>query len=286
MNTNTNIVPGLIEISSSEFKLISDLVYSRFGINLTDKKKALVKGRLNKLLKQLGFESFKSYYDYVINDKTGQSLLTLVDKISTNHSFFFREKSHFVFLSDILLPQLVDKKKLEKSNIIRIWCAGCAQGEEPFTIAMLMKEYFGSDITGWDIGILATDISKEALTQAIEGKYSKEKISEVPITLRNKYFKFTDNDYVKVNDDIKKMILFKRLNLMNENLPFKGNFDIIFCRNVMIYFDQITKENLVKKFYKFTNDGGYLFVGHSESLLRETCPYKYIKPAIYCKRDF
>jgi chemotaxis protein methyltransferase CheR len=280
---NDILSSGLIEITDNEFQLISNLVYERFGINLTDKKKGLVKGRLNKLLRELGFTSFKKYYDFVIEDKTGQSLLTLVDKISTNHSFFFREKAHFHYLNEVVLPQIVEEQKHLKFKSLRIWSAGCAAGEEAYTVAIVLKEYFGLNLNDWDIGILATDISLSVLNQAISGKYQKEKVINVPGTLFLKYFKNIDNDFVEVNDDLKKMVLFKRLNFMNADFPFKSKFNIIFCRNVMIYFDKTTRESLVNKLYKYTFDKGYLFIGHSESLQRDGCPYKYIKPAVYYK---
>ena len=272
---------GLIEITDDEFALISKLIYDKVGINLTDKKKSLVKGRLNKLVKDLNFKTFKEYYNFVVNDLTGQSLINLFDKISTNHSYFFREKDHFDYLKDYILKEIVEKQKLLNSNQIKIWCAGCASGEEAYTIAMIINEFFGLDMPKWDVKILATDISITTLKAATEGIYIKDKVVGIPENLKTKYFKNIDSEHIQVSDSLKKMILFKRLNLMNEDFPFKGKFNMIFCRNVMIYFDKETKDKLVTRFYRYIENDGYLFIGHSESLGRETLFFKYIKPALY-----
>ena len=278
-----SFVPGLIAISDEEFVKISDLVYDKFGINLTDKKKSLVVGRLNKLIKSLGLKTFDEYYQTIINDKTNASLLSLIDRISTNHTFFYREKDHFEYMRDKVLPELTSKIAKEKEKALRIWCAGSATGEEPYTIAMIVNEFFGYEINEWDVGILATDISITALEIAERGIYYLDRIKELPLSYKNKYLKKNNAEDFAVIDKIKEMILFKRLNLMNDNFPFKGKFDIIFCRNVMIYFDKETRERLVNKFYKYMSEGGYLFVGHSESLDRKVTPFSYLQPAVYKK---
>lgn len=273
-------IAGILDISDHEFQLLSSLVYQHFGIHLTDQKKELVKGRLNKLVKELGFNTFKEYYHYVVEDKTGKALLHLVDKISTNHSYFFREIDHFDFLKNKIFPELRQKSAKKE---LRIWSAGCAEGEEVYTIAMVVKEFFSMDFNLWDIGLLATDISFSVLEEAKEGIYPPERLQQMPSYFKNKYFKILDSEHYEVKKEIKDMVLFKRLNLMNESFPFKGQFDIIFCRNVMIYFDSQTRQRLVQRFYNYTKEGGYLLIGHSESLIKEKCPYKYLKPAIYRK---
>jgi chemotaxis protein methyltransferase CheR len=272
---------GIIDINDDEFLKITGLVYDRFGIKLGDKKRELVKGRLNKLIKSLGYTNFSDYYDSIMNDSTSQSLLDLIDKISTNHSYFFRESDHFEYLTSVVMPELVIKKKAARSTEIKIWCAGCATGEEPYTLAMILSEYFGAEKKMWELGILATDISISALATANRGMYVEERAKNIPPQLKFKYFEKMDDEIFKVRDEIKKMVLFKRLNLMRDDFPFKGKFDIIFCRNVMIYFDSETRLRLVGKFHDFLNDDGYLFIGHSESLLKETRAFKYIKPAVY-----
>ncbi len=160
ISTNFSTDDRIVELSDKEFWLISDLVRERFGINLTDKKKALVRGRLNSLVKSQGFSTFEEYYKKIIDDTTGGSLLSLIDRISTNHSFFFREADHFDFLTTTALPEILQSlKEHTRSNVLRIWCAGCAAGEEPYTLAMVLAEFFGMDLVKWDVGILATDIA-------------------------------------------------------------------------------------------------------------------------------
>lgn len=274
---------GLISINDEEFHLITRLVYEKFGINLTEQKKTLVVGRLNKVLRNLGFGSFKEYYHYVMEDETGQALSALVDKISTNHSFFFREKDHFDFLVNTILPQLAEKKKNETNPTLRIWSAGCAAGEEIYTIAMLVREFQAENYQKWDIGLLASDISLTILNEARNGVYPIEKVKDMATQYRTRYFTLAGNDKVAISDELKSMVLFKRLNLMREDFPFKGKFDVIFCRNVMIYFDNATRLSLVDKLTRSIEDGGYLIIGHSESLGRDNCPLKYVRPAVYRK---
>jgi chemotaxis protein methyltransferase CheR len=273
---------GIVQISDREFRHISALVYEKFGINLTDKKKALVRGRLNKLIRGLGYKTFQEYYDSVVQDTTGRSLLELVDKISTNHSYFFRENEHFDYLETGILPRIAPQLK-EKNEDFRIWCAGCAAGEEAYTLAMVLLEYFGAAYFRGKPGILATDISLSALNQAAEGVYSIDRVQAVPHYYKNKYMKQIAPDRYKVSEELKKLILFKRLNLMRPDYPFKGKFHVIFCRNVMIYFDNQTKLDLVAKLHRYIYDGGYLFIGHSESLGRGSGLFQYVQPAVYKK---
>ncbi len=271
-----------IQLTEKEFRLISDLVYERFGINLTDKKKALVRGRLNSLVKSLGHNSFEQYYEAVVHDRTEKSLLSLVDRISTNHSFFFRETEHFDFLTATILPEICERLLEKGSRELRIWCAGCAAGEEPYTIAMVLREFFGFDINKWDVGILGTDISKTALQQAVNGIYTSNKVEAAPARYK-KYFKELGNDSYSVDDRIKAMVLYKRLNFMREEFPFKGKFHVIFCRNVMIYFDRETRNRLIEKFHTHMHEDAYLFIGHSETLGRDTQMFRYVKPTVYKK---
>ena len=275
-------INSIARLSDREFHLIAGLVYKRFGINLTEKKKALVRGRLHSLIKSLGFTSFKEYYDSVVSDSTGSSLLSLIDRISTNHSYFFRETGHFDILEKSLLPEILERLAAQRSRDLRIWSAGSAAGEEAYTLAMVLAEYFGKESRKWDIGILGTDISISALKEASQGVYHKNQVGRIPKVFK-KYFKKKDPDHYAVDENIKRMVIFKRLNLMRENYPFKGKFHIIFCRNVMIYFDKKTKQDLTAKFYRYMHNGGYLFIGHSETLGREVGGFKYVQPTVYAK---
>lgn len=274
-----------IMITDEEFRLISSLVYDRIGIHLTDQKRTLLMGRLQKVLRAHKFTNFREYYNFVVADKSGQALSDLANFISTNHTFFFRENDHFEFFLKRALPEL--KANLDKtgSRDIRIWCAGCSSGEEPYTLVMLMMEFFGPNYANYDAGLLATDISENALRTARAGIYSHDRIKNLPAPYIKKYFtKMPDGDY-RVAERIIDEVTYRRFNLMNETFPFKKPFDIIFCRNVMIYFDDPTRDTLVDKFYDLTVPKGYLFIGHSETLNRDKTRYRYIQPALYQKLD-
>ncbi len=274
---------GVIQINEKEFRAIAELVYDKFGINLTEKKKALVRGRLNKLIRELGYTSFDQYYHSILEDTTGRSLLDLVDKISTNHSYFFRENEHFDYLETVVLPSLNERLKQDRSVDFRLWCAGCAAGEEPYTLAMILLEFFGADYFHGKPAILATDISVSALNKAMEGVYTADRVQAVPSYYKKKYFTKLSADTFKVSDSLKRLILFKRLNFMRDDFPFKGKFHVIFCRNVMIYFDTPVKLALISKFHRYMFDDSYLFIGHSESLGRGSDLFRYIQPAVYYK---
>ena len=281
--TNQQQSNGMMAISDSEFKHIRDLIYKRFGINLTEQKRSLLVGRLQKLMRQLRLQSFAEYFSYLENDKTEASLGELVDLISTNHTYFNREKEHFTYFSETALPAVIEKLKRQNRKDLRIWCAGCSSGEEPYTLLMLMMEYLGNDYKSWDAGILATDISDKALTAARSGAYATDRVMQLPAPLRNKYFAPAGAGEMQVIDKVKNEVTYRRFNLMNTTFPFKKPFQMIFCRNVMIYFDQVTRDALVSRYHKHTENDGYLFIGHSETLGREQNIYNYIQPALYQK---
>ncbi len=277
---------SMMAISNEEFARLRDLIHQRFGINLTEQKRSLLVGRLQKLMRKLNLATFTDYYDYLSNDKTEAALGELVDLISTNHTYFNREKDHFDYFFQTALPAVIDKLKRENRKDLRIWCAGCSTGEEPYTLLMLMMEYLGTDYASWDAGILATDISDRALTIARRGAYATDRVMQLPENLRKKYFVPAGPGEMQVCDRVRKEATFRRFNLMNTTFPFKKPFQMIFCRNVMIYFDQPTREALVSRYHKFTEPGGYLFIGHSETLGRSQTLYRYLKPALYQKGEF
>ncbi|MDR0869717.1 MAG: protein-glutamate O-methyltransferase CheR [Planctomycetaceae bacterium] len=270
------------QITDAEFHSIADLVYKRFGIVLNDTKKSLVVGRLQKLLRQYNFSTFKQYYDMLVADKTDKALTELSNQITTNHTFFFRESDHFDFFKSDILPWMVKEHKAKNNNDLRIWCAAASSGEEPYTLMMTLLEYFGADYKNWNCGLLATDVSEKALTTAKKGLYDVQRMQGVPPQLVSKYFKKNGSGF-EVIDQMRKEITYRKFNLMNKSLPFKKPFDCIWCRNVMIYFDTPTKIELVNRMYSMTVPGGYLLIGHSETLGREQTPWKYIKPAVYRK---
>jgi len=270
----------MISITDKEFSRLSDYIKLNYGIYLKPEKKALVTGRLNNVLEQGEFNNFTEYYDYVISDKSGRAVITLIDKITTNHTFFMRESDHFFYFRDEVLPSLV---RNIKNNDLRIWCAACSTGEESYTLAMLIDEFFGNDKGNWDTKVLATDISEKVLAIAKEGKYRKEAIALLPPYWKLNYFNKSDDQSYVVTDKIRKEVIYRKFNLMDQIFPFKKKLNIIFCRNVMIYFDDKTKIDLVEKFYDHMEYGGYLFIGHSESLIRESTKFKYIRPSVYRK---
>ena len=270
----------MIIINDREFMQLSIFIKKNYGINLSKEKKSLVETRLNSELQRNEFQSFEEYIKYITSDKSGERLNELVNRITTNYTYFMREKEHFIYLKNIVLPYL-EKTTSEKD--LRIWSAGCSSGEEPYTLAMVIADFLKENSMFWDRKLLATDISSQVLKTANIGIYNKEQICNVPIEWRNRYFKDYDRDRSRVVDSIKNEVIFRRFNLMEEYYPFKRKFQVIFCRNVMIYFDNETKEEIVNKFYESTEFGGYLFVGHSESISNLRTRYKYISPAIYRK---
>lgn len=272
----------LITTTDEEFREISKLVYAKFGINLTDKKRNLVNGRLQKLLKRYSLKDFSEYLS-MLKEKNSDSLYSeLVDEISTNHTYFYRESQHFEFLMKRVLPEIEKYHTAKKSKSFKIWCAASSSGEEPYTLAIHLLEYFGASYSQWNGGLLATDISEDILKKAQRGIYAQENIAKVPPKILAKYFDLRDNNFY-VKEIVKREVLFRKLNLVSPTFPLKGNFDLISCRNVMIYFDKETREVLLNKMYKQLRPGGYLFVGHSESLNGLDTPFSFVKSAIYRK---
>lgn len=273
------------ELSDEEFLRIRRLVYDYFGINLTDKKKSLVIGRLHKYLKRNKISSFKEYIGYLENDADGNAISDLIDRISTNYTFFFREKRQFDFISQRALPEIVERQLRLNEKDIRSWCAGCSGGDEPFSLLITLLEYFGESFGLWDTGILATDVSESALEEGKEGIYSSGRLTPLNRTQIKTYFDKVDETYYRVKDDLRKEILFRRLNLMNTSFPFKQGFDLILCRNVMIYFDSQTRERLVRLFYRMIKPGGYFFIGSSETIRGTDTDFRFIQPGIYKKES-
>lgn len=270
----------MVGITEQEFKKLADYIKLNYGIHLKKEKQSLITGRLHNVLLEKNFESFSQYYDYIVQDKTGDAITTLVDKVTTNHTFFMREVDHFYYFRDKVLPYLTDTVP---DKDLRIWSAGCSTGEEPYTLAMIIDEFFQNEKLCWDTKILATDISNKVLDIAKHGIYSSEKIAPLPAYWKGNYLKKIDNDNYILNDKIRNEVIFRKFNLMDKSMPFKKKFHVIFCRNVMIYFDAKTKKELVERFYDMMEPGGFLFIGHSESLNRDETKYRYIMPALYRK---
>lgn len=255
-------------------------MYDNFGIDLS-KKRVLVQGRLGNMLNERGFKNYDDYLDAVMGDKSGAEVTTILNKLTTNHTFFMREPEHYTFLKETILPYMV--QTCEKNHIIRIWSAACSSGEECYTTAMLIDQYFGPNKGKWDTRILATDISQSVIGKAKLGIYQDEGMKGLSPEWKARYFnKLADGRY-EICKSIRDEVIFQTFNLMDP-MPdkFKRNpFDLIFCRNVMIYFDMPTKQALVNRFYDVVKPGGYFFIGHAESVNRNETKFDYIKPAIY-----
>lgn len=272
----------MLEITEKEFRQLADYIKLHYGIRLGQEKMALVVGRLQNYLVQNNFASFADYINFVIADRSGQAAIEMMNRITTNHTYFMREADHFYFLRDTVLPYL---EKNVKDKDLRIWSAGCSSGEEPYTITMLLADYFGAKKYLWNTKILATDLSDKVLEQAQQGIYLNTDIEVLPDHWKKAYVKKMDGEKSVFIDTVKHDIIYRKFNLMEE-FPFKKQFHVIFCRNVMIYFDTATKEQLVEKFFQFMAPGGYLFIGHSESLNKERTKFQYISPAVYRKGNF
>jgi len=271
------------ELKSSDFEKISRLVYEQCGIFLHEGKKELVKARLSKRLRAGGYKSFTDYYHYVTTEEGTEELISMIDSISTNLTTFFREESHFVRLRHILMSVLEKSGHRESKNSFKIWSAGCSTGEEPYTLAITVTEAVGQKPL--ETSILATDISTKVLRIAENGIYAQDRTKGIAPPILKKYFQVgtgQSEGYVRIKSDLKKMITFQRFNLM-ESFHVQNTYDIIFCRNVMIYFDKKTQNVLVNKFYDSLKSGGYFFVGHSESLTGLKHQFNYVEPSVYLK---
>ncbi len=269
---------AMLKLTDDDFNRLVTYMKKNYGINL-EKKRILIEGRLSNMVTQRGFKSFKEFIDFAFADRTGKETMQLVNKLTTNHTFFMREPEHFEYLKTVLLPYFEKQNARERS--VRVWCAASSTGQEPYTLAMTMDEYFGAKASMWDLKLLATDLDTEVLKTAEQGIYSLDMLKDVPKTWMTKYFtKLPDGRY-QVVDNIRKRIIYKQFNLMDK-IAAQRPYDLISCRNVMIYFEQETKNALIERFYDVTKEGGYLYIGHAESVGKNT-RYTYVKPAIYKK---
>jgi chemotaxis protein methyltransferase CheR len=269
-------------ITEGDFQRISGLVYEHCGINLHDGKRELVQARIAKKLRTGGYASAAEYMEHVLADASGEEFADLIDALSTNLTSFFRERSHFDYLSRTHLPALIERKRRLGEMRIRAWSAGCSSGEEPYTLAITLHEALERG-GAWDVKILATDISRKVLRTAQSGIYDRNRLESVEPGLKGRYFTMVSGrEAFQANQNLRACIRFNYLNLQ-EPWPFKGPFDFILCRNVMIYFDKPTQQKLVNRFHQCLDSGGLLFTGHSESLTGIEHPFRYVQPTIYAK---
>jgi len=269
---------NIIELSDKQYLKFKDLIYTEIGITLSDAKKALVNSRLQKRLRLLNLNSYEKYFDYLIQNFESEKI-NFINSLTTNKTDFFRESYHFEFLKEIVFP------KWEKSNKneFRIWSAGCSTGMEPYSIAITVQEYFFNKKQP-NIKILATDIDTNVLDIAKEGIFKLEDIKNINVEVLKKYFYRGNGDNkgtFKVKSNLKKMISFRKLNLVDDIFPMKKKFDIIFCRNVAIYFNTETQQKIFKHFENFVDADSYLFIGHSENLSRLKSNFCLINKTVY-----
>jgi len=266
-----------VQLKEEHFKKISEIVYRSSGINLKKGKEALVRARLAKRLRARGISNVQAYLEYIQSAAGRHEQALFIDAMTTNKTSFFREAEHFNFLRDHVFPEL-------KGDRLRFWSAACSSGEEPYTLAIWLREHL-SDIDSRDALILATDISRRMLEKAHLAVYPAETLQSLPSPQFRKYFNRLNGKRTGsycVVDSIRKMVRLAWLNLL-EPWPMKGTFNVIFCRNVMIYFDRPTQQQLIHRFYELLEPGGYLFVGHSEGLSSIRHNFRYMRPATYRK---
>ncbi|MFA5340357.1 MAG: protein-glutamate O-methyltransferase CheR [Clostridia bacterium] len=269
----------MIKISDNEFRRLVVFVKRNYGINLSQKRN-LIEGRLGNIVAAKGFNEFSGYLDYVFSEKGTEEIINMINKLTTNHTFFMRESSHFDYFKQTVLPYLKTNKD---SYDLRLWSAGCSSGEEAYTLAMIVDEFFEGNKEPWEKTMLATDISTNVLEKAENGIYEHSSVLKMPKSYQEKYFVQISKDQYQVVSRIRQRIVFRKFNLMTEKFPFKKKFDVVFCRNVMIYFDKETKEALLGKIFNCMEEGGYLFVGQAESITRSSTGFTYVMPSIYRK---
>lgn len=267
-----------LALTAREFAAVTALARQHFGVELGAGKEQLVAARLGKLMRRLGHSSFSEYFEYLQADRTGESLVQLVDALTTNHTSFFREQAHFDFLAQHVFAEWRGTRRM------RIWSAACSTGEEPYTIALTAREFFGAQCAGLP-SILASDISRQALETARQGTYLAERLQGVLSPWLRKHVLRGDGrweGWYRMGPEVRDLVEFRRINLIAP-FPAIGRFDVIFCRNVMIYFSRQTQEQLVNRLAACLEPGGYLFVGHSETLTGIQHGLQHVQPAIYRK---
>lgn len=271
------------ELSVDDFNKLSSFIYNESGIKMPPVKRIMLQSRLQKRLKELKMTSFKEYCNYIFSKEgLNSEIIHMLDVVSTNKTDFFREPVHFDFLTSTVLPELVNASKHRN---IKIWSAGCSSGEEPYTVAIVLFEFMEKNST-LDFSILGTDISTKILQKAIDAVYKEERVEGIPLELKRKYFlksKDRENPSVKMSPELRSKVRFERLNFMDSSYSIRDSFDIVFCRNVLIYFDRETQEKVINKICTKINTGGYFFLGHSESIMNMNLPLRQIKPTIFQK---
>ena len=271
-------------MEQSLFLAYAAIVDREFGIQLPQEKKALLESRLQRLLSEGGpasrYRDEAEFLKALKQDGSGRLLRQLAEAITTHHTYFMREADHFDYYRDTVLPWLASTIH---DGDIRTWCAASSTGQEAYTLAMLLQDQFGLQGSRWEKTLLATDLSRDVLAFAKQGVYEDSALAGLPEAWCRGYFHRYDANHQQVNDILRNQVLFRQFNLMTPAFPFKKPFHVIFCRNVLIYFDSPTRQRLVRQFYDFLEPGGFLFVGHSETVERQAAPFQYMMPSVYRK---
>lgn len=272
------------KLTNEEFNKLSSFITQEFGIKMPSVKKVMLQSRLQKRLRDLGMDNFKEYIAFLFSKKgMSEELVHMIDVVTTNKTDFFRESNHFDYLSLHLLPDFV--RKNSSMRPLKIWSAGCSSGEEPYTMCIVLSE-FAEQCPGFDYSVLATDISTRVLEKAVTAIYPEDRIDVVPMMLKRKYFlRSKDHNLhtVRVVPELRKRVSFTRLNFMDSSYSIPDLFDVIFCRNVLIYFDREDQERIINKLCTKLRTGGYFFLGHSESIMNIDVPLQQIRPTIFVK---
>lgn len=273
--------PGRTDMSDEDYQELADLIRRSFGIELRESKRTLVLGRLYPLLEKYGFRTHTEGMRAVRQDTSGVLLSELANALSTNHTAFYRESQHFNLLSSTVLPALEEAKTAAGDKDLRIWCAACATGEEAYTILFTMLNYFSGRYAAWKAGLLATDISRQALDVARKATYTGQQVQEVPGPALVRWFDQIGDDTFVVKKEVRDEVTFRRFNLMTQTYPFRQPFDCIFCRNVMMYFPHDICMRLLRRLREWIVPGGFLFVGHSEAVVHGLDGWEYVAPSLY-----
>lgn len=265
---------------------MSNLICAECGIRMPDAKKPMLEARLSKRLKALKLESFRAYCEFLFSPQGMEDeFVSMIDVITTNKTDFFREPHHFTYLHDVVLPNLLRHRGIGTLTRMSAWSAGCSTGEEPYTLAMVLGEFAGGHL-GYRFSILGTDISTRALEEAKTAVYEEERAEPIPLGLKKKYLLKSRNrerKLIKICPELRSLVHFMRLNLMDDDYRMDGPFHLIFCRNVIIYFDRVTQERLLKKLCRHLAPDGYMFMGHSETLNGMALPLFQCAPTVYRK---
>ncbi len=275
----------MMALSDSEFAELVKIIYDKTRIQMSNHKRALVTSRISKRLRALHMNSFREYIDFVKTARD-EELTNFVNAVTTNKTDFFRENKHFEYMKTAFLPEWEKNYKSGKVKNLRIWSAACSTGDEPYTIQMTLHEYFGSRYDKYDIKVLASDIDTNVLSQARIGIYKKETVDPIEDNILRKYFLRGAGDkegLYRVKDILKKNLYFRQLNFKDEDFDIHTQFDLIFCRNVIIYFDKEFQKELFNKFYRYLKEDSLVFIGHSETLFGVSDKFKYVASNIYKK---